>query len=723
MLAQSHSRIVIFLFVLSLLVLAGPPPQHVFSQGASRLVINDLDTSKFPQLVARVSVLDESGAFVSGLDSAAFTVWEDGAEIKSQAQLEMVGVAVAVIFDSSRNTVDEKLAGSKGATGKLILAEAREAVLRLLDSNKWLDKTGQKDQIMALGFVSDTVKVLAPFVDDYNKAYNAVQDFTPTPQESARNTPILAGIADALKAMQAKPELANRRKAIIVFSDGLDAVSPVDRERVSAQAQRDDIAIYTVFLGARETVDAQRNLKTLADATGGKYVAYTSAGSVDPVYDVIFSQKNQYVITAESRANSRGQHTLLVQAKLGSANPVTVQAERPFSADIQNPVVNIVSPAPGLRIDRRVPQWNSKLEDADNKTLNVQINWSFPDGHTRSISKIEYLVDGKPGLPITEPVENFPVDISALGNLATTNAESHTIQIKVTDTLDLTGESQVLPIAVRMIVPPTPTPVPPTATPVPLPTPTPTPVEVATTAAKDYGPLALSLLALLVAGIVVIRRPQIVTEAPRRIAERVKEITEPFLPDRERGQRSRKGRAYLSVMSGGEPGQNSIEILTENTRLGRDEGLVNVVFSDKSISRWHSTIKEESNGEFRIFDEGSKSGSYVNQEQVQMVGQRLEDGDVIELGGRVRLRFHLRGATSAPTAAPGQDADDRSTRPMDDLIANPDDDSTEPFMGRGAAGDSRADDDSTMPYVGRDARADQDSDDGELPGRRNTQKL
>ena len=708
MLTQSSPRQPLFVIcaLLSiLLVLVGALPQHVLSQGAARLVINDLNTSKFPQITAQVSVIDENGEFVSGLDNSAFTVLEDATAIKSEVKQETVGVAVAVIFDTSRNTVDARALGSRGATGELLYTEARSAVTRLLDSPQWLDTQSQKDEIMVLGFVSDTVKVIVPFERDYGKVFNFIDAFEPLPEQSARNTPILAAIGDALRAIQAKPELANRRKAIVVFSDGLDTVSPIDRERVSAQAQREDIPIHTVFLGARETIDAQRNLKTLAEATGGRYVAYRSSESVDPLHTVIFSQKNQYFVSAQSTANTRGQHTLGIQAQIGGANPVTVQAERSFSLDIQTPSVKIINPPPGFRIERRVPQWNSKLEDADNKTMNVQIQWGFPDGRSRSIRQVEYLVDGKPGLPLTQaPFDLFQVDIGNLGNMASSSDTTHYLQVNVTDDLGLKGESEVVPIAVRMVVPLQPTATPtavPTQTPTPTPTPTPTLQEQARAAAFDYGPLLLSLLALLVAGIVVVRRPQIVTEAPRRIVDRVKEITEPFLPHRLKGERDRKGRAYLSVLDGGEPGQQTIELLNENTRLGRDEGLVNVVFGDKSISRWHATIKEESNGEYRIFDEGSKSGTYVNQEQVPMIGQRLEDGDIVELGGRTRLRFNIRGSISADAVSSQRPSDDdRSTRPMDDLV-------------------SGATDDDTVPYVGRD----EGKDDESSAGRRDTVKF
>jgi predicted component of type VI protein secretion system len=48
----------------------------------------------------------------------------------------------------------------------------------------------------------------------------------------------------------------------------------------------------------------------------------------------------------------------------------------------------------------------------------------------------------------------------------------------------------------------------------------------------------------------------------------------------------------------------------------------------------------ESYGAYRIYDEGSSSGTYVNYERVSLYPRELNDKDDIHLG-RVHVRFHL----------------------------------------------------------------------------------
>ncbi len=112
------------------------------------------------------------------------------------------------------------------------------------------------------------------------------------------------------------------------------------------------------------------------------------------------------------------------------------------------------------------------------------------------------------------------------------------------------------------------------------------------------------------------------------------------------------GKAYFEVVEaggGGAPREN-IEIGQAILRLGRDAALAEVVFQDRSVSRCHARITEEAEGVFRIYDEGSTSGTWVNFTQVpQGEGQELQPGDVINLG-RIQLRFKRRDVPASASS-------------------------------------------------------------------------
>jgi pSer/pThr/pTyr-binding forkhead associated (FHA) protein len=163
-------------------------------------------------------------------------------------------------------------------------------------------------------------------------------------------------------------------------------------------------------------------------------------------------------------------------------------------------------------------------------------------------------------------------------------------------------------------------------------------------------------------------------------------------------------KAHLMVVSGDDLNRNPIAIVARNVKMGRDNRLVDIVFSDRSVSRLHARISEVQNGQFMIYDEGSASGTYVNHQPVGMQGHLLQDDDVINLGGRVGLRFKVRtvdDGTQAfrldePETLPAatepvvEEDDYRDTRimgreaPERDQWPEPDDtDRTEPYIGGG----------------------------------------
>lgn len=68
---------------------------------------------------------------------------------------------------------------------------------------------------------------------------------------------------------------------------------------------------------------------------------------------------------------------------------------------------------------------------------------------------------------------------------------------------------------------------------------------------------------------------------------------------------------------------------TGTLRLGRDLG-VDVQVTDPSVSKVHATLRWDARG-YRLEDEGSTNGTYVNAERVQGARELL-DGDTVSLG-------------------------------------------------------------------------------------------
>jgi hypothetical protein len=84
-----------------------------------------------------------------------------------------------------------------------------------------------------------------------------------------------------------------------------------------------------------------------------------------------------------------------------------------------------------------------------------------------------------------------------------------------------------------------------------------------------------------------------------------------------------------------------IAITRERMTFGNDPDQVDQVLEENSVEAWHATLKREAEGVYRISDEGSTAGTWVNFTPVSQGGMLLEQGDLIHFG-RAGFRFVMR---------------------------------------------------------------------------------
>jgi|GEM_PF-2193695 len=89
--------------------------------------------------------------------------------------------------------------------------------------------------------------------------------------------------------------------------------------------------------------------------------------------------------------------------------------------------------------------------------------------------------------------------------------------------------------------------------------------------------------------------------------------------------------------------------LKDQTRLGRDPNLSDIVFEDDSVSRLHARIVREASG-FRVYDEGSTNGSYINSQRVSISEEAaLSNEDILRVGETcLRFEYGLRSERKSP---------------------------------------------------------------------------
>jgi hypothetical protein len=97
-------------------------------------------------------------------------------------------------------------------------------------------------------------------------------------------------------------------------------------------------------------------------------------------------------------------------------------------------------------------------------------------------------------------------------------------------------------------------------------------------------------------------------------------------------------KAYLEVLESVTEMPPEIGLSLAEVRIGRSPAQSNIPFeNDITVSRLHATLMLEGS-RYRIYDAGSTSGTWVNEQSVPEYGLQLMDGDEIFLGA-VHLRF------------------------------------------------------------------------------------
>jgi VWFA-related protein len=231
-------------------------------------------------VLLNVSVTDPLENYISGLKAEDFKVFEDKAEQKIVGfGFEETPFAVVILLDAS---------GSMGR--KLTLARAA--------CGNFVDRIRDGDVFSIYSFSGFKVKTLQDFTE-VRDVPDAVWDLRPDGE-----TPLYDSIVKAAEALSKRPE---RRRAILVVSDGVDTKSGASLDDAVRKVSDAAASVYTIDLSdaAVYKVAPRDNgaevMKMLAAKTGGRFFR-TPGGSElrDAFTSTVEELRRQYTITYES---------------------------------------------------------------------------------------------------------------------------------------------------------------------------------------------------------------------------------------------------------------------------------------------------------------------------------------------------------------------------------------------------------------------------------------
>ena len=245
-------------------------------------------------VVVNVTVTDGAGKYVRGLKRADFKLAEDGREQTiSTFGAEETPFAAAVLLDFS-GSMDRRV------------SMARAAAIRFLD--------GLREEDVAAVYRFDSgVEQL--------QDYSASRDLAPlTFGMSARGmTALNDAVMRAAEDLSLRPE---KRRAIVVLSDGFDTKSSASMEKALSAAAAAGVTIYTVDM-MPETAQAQARaqaagvLRNFAGKSGGRYIRTPGGQALREAFESIIEELgNQYTLAYRPTNRARDGRWREIDVKL-----------------------------------------------------------------------------------------------------------------------------------------------------------------------------------------------------------------------------------------------------------------------------------------------------------------------------------------------------------------------------------------------------------------------
>ena len=668
--AYRHRRWLSALIVITILFLNASP---LLAQPAlpPKLRITHVDVSRFPE----VEVYVVGDHLPGDLVTLPATLAEDGAPVEMQGDgMEAVGVQLALVLDAGGNIA------KAGATGEPQYVEAGRAARRLVQQELL---SADYDWLTTIAFNENReIAALRPWSQDHQAAADSLYTYQPV---ATGTTPLFDLLRFALKLFEDPVLPSGQERAIVVFSDGIDVTSTTDLSDALNLAAQLNIRVYPVMVG-QEVAEQRQNLEKLSTITDGQYFHLSSIENLDPLWQRLAAGGQQRRLSYRSQQAKPSDVTVELTLPDGR----TLSATSPIPGAQLRPVtVEAVLALEGDKILKYADAYDTPLEQLAPAELGIGASFQWDDGYPRQLQKVEYQVG-----ELTETNNGPNFDEPYLFPISTFDNGTYTVRVRAFDELGMVGESAPQNFTIEVIRPPAPTP-----------TPDQTLVAEATNAvllaAKSteeaiavltreaeqakalqaskaqvaevqtqvqqmtwatIGSVALAVIAFAYAIYILSSRDRR-RQATQVITGTVAAVTEPFR--RQRGVVNESQAKLVLINDGGSAGMPpTIPIPRGGVRIGRDPSVVNVPLADRRISKLHCRIVEDgATGAFRLLDEGSTSGTYVNDQEVNINGHLLQNNDQISIGPLL-YRFEMSGSTSGH-------GDDTTQRPNLDPNTEP----------------------------------------------------
>ncbi|HWQ36744.1 MAG TPA: VWA domain-containing protein [Blastocatellia bacterium] len=261
-------------------------------------------------VVLNVTVTDAKAKYVAGLREKDFSIFEDKQRQKIVSfSVEETPFAAVILMDTSASM------------------SARMSLARAACSN-FVSGIRDGDSVAIYSFGGTRIRKLQDFSE--------VRSVDPILWEVDADgmTPLYDGICEAVEALAKRPE---RRRAILIVSDGADTVSRHTLEEALKRSLAGQITVYAVDLSesALNRTAPRDNgpevLRTLAARTGGRFFSTPGGSRLREAFEQTIEElRNQYTIAYEPSNEKRDGRWRTIEVR--TSTPLNVRTRQGYYA-------------------------------------------------------------------------------------------------------------------------------------------------------------------------------------------------------------------------------------------------------------------------------------------------------------------------------------------------------------------------------------------------------
>jgi Ca-activated chloride channel family protein len=260
-------------------------------------------------VVMNASITDASGKAAGGLGRKLFHIFEDGVEQTIESfEAEETPFTAVILLDTS-GSIEERV------------SLARSAAIRFLDKLRTQDNAA---------------------IYNFNSKVELVQDFSNSRDIREKAFDLKADGMTALneavyKAAEVLSKRPEKRRAIIVLSDGADTFSKVSESKALKAALAVNATIYAVDMSAfdlkaTEKAKNRAALTNFAEKTGGRYIATPGGLAMrDAFTNIVEELGTQYTLAYQPSNTKKDGKWHAIELRVSKPN-LTIRTRKGYNA-------------------------------------------------------------------------------------------------------------------------------------------------------------------------------------------------------------------------------------------------------------------------------------------------------------------------------------------------------------------------------------------------------